>query len=419
MQIKSRVTATNSLGEAEGFSARTPRVLPDVYSIFVMDPNVQLGSILVDIGAAEARLVSFSYSGDTSGVYLNRGLKVSEVLSDFSEKVEDEDAEERPIISFALWDEVSTLSLGETGEQASFRAEVPTLRFGEPGSETSTEPANAFLESTVRWADLGVWSPDDRDEGDVDRALQGRFRWEASSGEVNSFFEENEGPMAMEFDVKQINRGNSDPLPEVLETNPGVCLPWEKNDFWIGTREPSDIDTNLPDSAGFYWDTGLSDSCQEKDLSFGLYHPENLVSGELYEATVFFDGGAEEWEWLAPIFPVLDNETAVGDADASPFIWSVAMMGQHCDWSPWCVGIPKVDVDPVGLPLIKENDEFGEIDGTFEDYGPAQLPGCFRFNSPVYPGKGIKTGTLSCQMTLNQSVLCLVLPGVSAAPPKH
>ena len=396
MRLRSRVTATNLLGEKEGFSAFTPRVLPAAYSVFTMETGVPLGEILEDTEAAEAKLVSFNYSGETSGIYLNPGLQTSEVLADFADKVDDEDAGERPVLSFTLWDEVASEALGDTGKQVSLRSEAPTLRANPPGVEDPPGPSTQeFLEGMVYWADMGAWSPADREEGDEDRALQGRFLWRSTSEEVLSYFEETESPMALEFDVKQINRGNSDPLD--IQGKPlGICLPWEKNDFWIGTREYSNIDTNFPDSAGFYWDTALSDSCQEKDLSFGLYHPEALTPDELYEATIFFDGGDGSLVW-PPLFPALDNETAIGDADASPFTWSLSMLGQHCDWSPWCVGIPGIDVPGEGFSLIKENQEFGEVDSTFKDYGPATFPGCFRFNNPLYPAKGKKPGVLPCQ----------------------
>jgi hypothetical protein len=38
---------------------------------------------------------------------------------------------------------------------------------------------------------------------------------------------------------------------------------------WIGTREPTLIETTAPVDAGLYWDTGAEDPCTVKDLTYG------------------------------------------------------------------------------------------------------------------------------------------------------
>jgi hypothetical protein len=405
MQIKSRVTATNSLGETKGFSARTPRALPAVTSVFTMKSGTSLEDVLEGLESAEAKLVSFDYSGETRGIYLNHGVETSEILSDFSTKVEDEDAAGRPVLSFTVWDDVSTEAFGALGTQVEARGEAPTLRVDAPAPEgPALRNTTNFTGEMVKWASLGAWSPAEQGGGD-DRALEGMFQWHPTEKEVLEYYESTSSPMAFEFDVKEINRSNEDVLPEVKEIDPGICLPWEKNDFWIGTREFSHFENNFPEEAGFYWDTGISDSCQVKDLTFGLFHPDKLEPLKVYEAIIYFDGGGAwegpplPWEGLfGGVWPALDNESAVGDADSSPFQWGLQMLGMHCDFSATaCVGITEIDVGGEGKPLIEENQEFWE-DPTFEDYGPALLPGCFRFNNPVFPlGKDQKPGVLPCQ----------------------
>jgi hypothetical protein len=316
------------------------------------------------------------------------------VLADFEDKTSLETAAETSVASFTVWGEASTEALGALGAQVDARHEAPSLRFDAVTSSTSQlqlRSSTNFEEELVRWAKVKAWSPEEENFGDEDRVMYGRFEWQPTSQEVLSFYESAGSEMAFEFDLKQINRSNEDVLPEVEEIDPGICLPWEKNDFWIGTREYSHLIHNFPDEAGFYWDTGISDSCQYKDLTFGLFHPDELSPSEIYDATIFFDGGGAvesfpfPWEVLWDgVWPAIDNESAVGDADSSQIEWGLSLLGTHCDFSPTaCVGIPGVDVEGVGDLLLEEGyDSWGG--DPFEEYGPAAFPGCYQYNNPLY-----------------------------------
>ena len=390
MRLRSRVIAENGKGESEASSVLTPPILPEVNSVFVLKETVPLKAVLEGIAESEAMLVSFDYAGETNGIYVNAGLDGSEVLADISGKL-DEEADERPVQSFVLSSAVSKENLGKLGEEVESRSEVPSLHArgpeaGENPELSSLDPAG-FSDGALLSAEMQTWTADDENvdfagpltyhQGN-DRTLFTSFRWHPTLEEMLLDIYLSESPLDMEFDVKEINRGNSDPVSVI----PGICWPWESNNFWIGTRQPTLIDTTIPEEAGLYWDTAVDDSCQEKDLTYGVYHPEYLDAGGKYDTAIYLDGDDP-----------MTYENAVGDTDSSEFTWAVQILGRHCDTNPFCVNIPGEDIVGVGTSLIAEGQEFDdEYEYLFDDYGPAKFPGCFEYYNPKYPTPKFKVG---------------------------
>lgn len=201
----------------------------------------------------------------------------------------------------------------------------------------------------------------------MERAIYSRFFWEGTPEETSAIEEAVSSDLAMEFDVKEHNNENFTPEVEIggVSGHP-FCLPWEENNFWLGTREPLFIQSTIPAEAGLYWDTGASDPCSVKDLTFGLFHPDALEAEEDYVTLVYFDG----------VFDGLFSNSAAGDAEASEITWGIQILGEECDFSAWCVNLPG-SIQGAEQSLIREQEPLST--------GLALFPSCFEFRNPLYP----------------------------------
>jgi len=334
-QLRSRVTAVNAFGSTLKRSALTPEISPEVHTSFLLGKPVPLEDAMEAIASAETDLISLNYGGSTNGIYINDGVKSSEVVGSLSELL-NEDSSKKPVRAFVLEGSVSSESLGGFGEAVQTRSEFVPFTDGDYLG-TPSEHLQDYANNAVSAAKLEAWASVDNIDFDGpldyrkghDRILKSSFTWSPTLGETIDEMYKSGSSLALEFDIKELNRGNLDDLV-------GLCLPWEKNNFWIGSRHPGVIDTTIPAEAGLYWDTAALDSCEEKDLSFGVYHPEDLDSNEMYDTAVYFKGDS-------------GTESAAGDTDSSSFTWTMQIMGSHCDTSPWCVGIDYEDIPALVL----------------------------------------------------------------------
>src|ERR1700709_2907953 len=111
------------------------------------------------------------------------------------------------------------------------------------------------------------------------------------------------------------------------------CPSSEYDDFCISDRDDMYWESNIPEVAGPYWDTALLDPCNKKDITFGVFHPEQLVQGEAYESGLYFN--------------------KAGQAPRSGIEWHAELPEREadCDDSPWCVNVEPL-YDNYRLPQV-------------------------------------------------------------------
>lgn len=95
----------------------------------------------------------------------------------------------------------------------------------------------------------------------------------------------------------------------------------------VPSRKIWNVQTDIPDNAGFYLDTPSQDRGEVTGFDFGIFRPERLTAGQTY--TVSF-------ELMLPQRPIAGNHliyvtSQVAAKECSP------MPGQDAD--PWCVGL--------------------------------------------------------------------------------
>ncbi len=365
MRLRARVTAENLEGSDSSASIASPPVLPAVNTVFTAKEPLLLGDAMEVIDEAEVSLISVSYGGEFSGILSGHTANPVELLEEY-EDATGEDISEALATSFTLSGSVPTESLGEMGEGLD-RSEVPTLR----SSVAEEEPS----ESELKFADKSISQAANEARDSIEncpgpflpcpvgaeRGLITSFTWNLKPAEVDAHIEKI-GSIAVEFDTKQINRGNANfGIGIGEETLQGICLPWELNNFYIGDRTfPLAIVTSLPPEAGVYWDTAFLDSCEEKDLTYGIYHPEVLEYKAKYYTQIYFLG-----------------EDAAGDNEQSEISWGIQVLGRHCDISPFCVNIPKIDPPGEPHPILKKGELFHYKDHLTDRWGPPVFPHCF------------------------------------------
>ncbi len=377
-RLRTKITASNEEGSVSAYSSPSEYVHPADNTTFTLDPPVPLDELETAITESGARWLSLTFGGDTSGLFMvpSGSTSVSEEIS----ALRGDDSSDLPVVSIELADSVPSEALSGLSENLSARDVGPSLRMATDGTtaekrEDEEEESfhEEFAHGAVEKAKLaGVSNTNKSTSADfngtlgvrpgMDRLLYSKFWWHPTSGETFTDIYEIGSALAMEFDVKQLNHDNTDlaiNLPGPFPPFQVSCLPWEENNFWIGTREFILIESTAPEDAGLYWDTGAEDPCHVKDLTYGFYHPEALASEN--ETLVYFHGG-----------------DADGDVDASPLAWEIQILGELCDISPWCVNLPE-DVDGVGTPIISDGAPYYP-----RFSAPPVLPYCYRYSNPLY-----------------------------------
>jgi hypothetical protein len=385
-RLRVRIDASNETGSESETSQLSDVIQPQNNTTFTFEPGVDLTQVDEAIQEGEMELLSVAYGDEeASGVYKVPAGKASvvEALS----KALGESAGSLGVSTIEMRGSVKSESLGSLAKNVHSREVGPSLRRAKRNEPESTpiKSLQDFTDGAVRSSLLAGFENTNgatavngfRILSGFDRAVYSYFAWAPSLEEMLTEIYTSGSALAMEYDVRQVNRGNTDTSIQIehLPSFQITCAPWQENNFWLGTREPSRIESNIPLNAGLYWDTGAEDPCTVKDLTYGIYHPEALEAGEEYTTVVYFDGG-----------------DADGDVDRSPIEWSIQILGEHCDHSPWCVNIPIEDIDGATSSIISGSDSF-----MFPRPGPASFPGCYRYWNPLYEGSPyVKPGAHPC-----------------------
>jgi len=351
--LRSVVDAQNAIGEAAARSIVSPPMRPRFNTAFSLNGTAPLSAVADALRSADiSAWISFSYAGEQTGIFdAGAGATIDAVLDRFDSPT-NPDGLDLPVTNFTVAGEVEATDLGDLADQIAGTLQIPSIHFGSepepqaPAARTAAAQTPPLVDEFLVRARLNAWGHscrggdcDDVDEPsdwtenylapprhpDYPRLIETTFTWRHGS----QYFADrtaNEGHLfAWENDVKLYNGNNFD--------SPGgfFCLPWDKNDFWIASRDADDklIETNLPADAGIYWDTAASDSCDVKDLTWGIYHPERLKANTQYSVNVHFDDP--------------------GDEANSTFSWTPTLLerqpnlspnGPQCDFTPWCVNVP-------------------------------------------------------------------------------
>jgi Concanavalin A-like lectin/glucanases superfamily len=364
-RLRTVVNAENVLGSSTMESIATPPILPVNNTAFKVEGPQELRATLEALESAEITLLSLTYGSETasliSGYSSNQAQLLEELEKQFGSGVGEEQVD-----SFVLKGSVDQEELGELQSSVSAEEE-PSLRAHEEPEGIEAEDFVTYAIPSAKLRSVQETSPSS------DMGLESEFFWVPDLEEFLTRIYEVGSPLALEFDVKLYNQANANVSIEVGGvTLQGICLPWETNNFWVGNRDDVSIETEIPASAGLYWDTASLDSCKEKDLTFGVYHPESLEGLTPYATNVYFLG-----------------DDAVGDTAMSEINWSVQLLGEHCDSSPNCVNIPYVDIDGETAGLINVGEEFE----FYYDWGhvlaPATMPWCYEYRDPALLGGSI------------------------------
>ncbi|HEV7771894.1 MAG TPA: hypothetical protein VGO48_01255 [Conexibacter sp.] len=366
-RLRTVATAENRSGRATSYSLLSPPMKPAVDTAFVLERPVALDDVADAIEAARATVLTIDYDGERTGSYGTGDYgKPIEAVLDFFNDPWNVDGLELPVTKFTLTGDVATEALGELAAQVASRQEVPSIKV------EARPPALRLLSEEEEEAPLideyvsraRVWAygaPCDFpcEEGDWERVspvsdlpvfprvIELSFTWRPTTNLAQRIVEEERG-FGWEFDLKLHNGENAN-IPFGI-----ACLPWDTNDFWVTDRGAVLLDTSIPSDAGVYWDTAASDSCDEKDLTFGIYHPELLQAGTTYAMNIYL--------------------ASAGDEERSTVSWELQMLerrltlgGFPCDFSPWCVN-------------VRPDDDIHEITTLLEPELGFSFPACYEYN---------------------------------------
>jgi hypothetical protein len=122
------------------------------------------------------------------------------------------------------------------------------------------------------------------------------------------------GDSVYEHDFKLYNRDNWHFLRHPFCFGQG-------DNFWA-LQEDLEWRQDLPSDAKFYIDNAEeADSCEERDLTFGIHHPKELQPNTVYHVALYMRNGEE---------------------DSSPYQLQGQKLERNfpgCDFSPWCVNV--------------------------------------------------------------------------------
>lgn len=137
----------------------------------------------------------------------------------------------------------------------------------------SLDPSSTDQRATLSIGKSKAWAPDygaiegSDLPGDL-RAIDSSLVWENQS-DIAAF-----GENAYEHDLKLHNPNNA------ASVRP-FCVPFQDDDFWA-TRTGWMTETTFPSDTEPYWDITDGDSCQEMDLTAGIFEAANLIPGEYH-----------------------------------------------------------------------------------------------------------------------------------------
>lgn len=373
-RIRAVVRASSEEGEAETGSTLTTPILPAENTVWTLEGELSVKEVLEAAQESEAPIVGIEYGDEETFSAYSGGIAGTEaedvlgaidetadpemlivksltVSGDFTESGEGEEELRR------FWNPLKTLLEALTKNER----KTPSVRppkdlepepepgpppfyrpdwLPDPGDQEPKEPeigepgldlpiideAEVFgmgweclgSECDEPWASETSWVP-------TPRMLEYKFEWSIGLEDMLVEIYEQGMPLAFEFDVKLINPQNSD--------SEWSCPDSEEDDFWISDRNDYRVELSIPLDAGPYWDTSALDSCSRKDLTLGIYHPEELENGEAYGARFHFN--------------------KAGNTPMSGIEWHAELLERvpNCDDSPWCVNI-EPEYDDYRLPQV-------------------------------------------------------------------
>lgn len=361
-------------GGAEAGSRMTAPILPAEDTVWSLEGELSVEEVLEAAQEAEAPIVSIGYVGEVVGAYSGgiAGTEPEDVLDAIAET-----ADPKALVVRGLTVSGDFTGSGE-GEGEALRGgwdplksfieayikhqhKTPSIRLpNDPQPEPGPEPPSFPQPGPL--PDPGIEEPIEPSRGEPDLSLPiiesaelvgfgwdcvapeceetggppwmpeprevfTRFRWGIEPEEVLREIDEH-SDLAFEFDVKLVNPHNSEGGLTGI-----TCPDSESDDFWITDRDDMRWETHIPVEAGVYWDTNKLDPCNQKDITFGVYHPENLWKGESYTTSFYFN--------------------KAGNSARSLVEWHAELLERigGCDDSPWCVNVEPL-FDNYRLPQV-------------------------------------------------------------------
>ncbi len=394
-RLRTEVMGTDSQGTTTAFSPLSPRILPEVDTLFVLDDAVSLADVTDAIDAADAQLISLDYSdgsGSTGSYAAGKPVSGAEARQAITQQSGVDD--QAPVKRFALRGAVADQDLGGLAGHPHQTAFVPSQRGADASGDINLNPNPANSAGNTEPGGHGLFSHaalrafDDSYGfcGPFLRCMRAEFTWDSNAEQIEKLEAIAGNPLALEFDVKLYQPDNPTPLGI---GNP-FCWPGDDDNFWIDDRDDSLKWTDIPDDAGFYWESATaSDECSVKDLSFGIYHPENLEQGMTYGVEITFTGsfsiiGGGLW----------NAGEAAGEKSSSPVSWSYSLLGEGCglgiaditiDW-PYCVNITG-DHGFQGDSFLQENLDADpdQRDNPADEPENPRFPGCYTYEKDRVP----------------------------------
>ncbi len=413
------VVAENEHGESSSVSPVTEGIHASSNTVFGFAAPVALPEVMELLEEAEVHLVSIdtAFGESEAGIsFMTDDETLTEAGATIAEAY-DAEASEISVLLVTLRGVVPAEDLGAPGEAADrFEAfSVPPLEaqeqepFAFRSPITETTPLGGYarhaIESAVVWGrndthpGQAPWGPHATSVLEAPRAVYSFFTWQGRPGALLRAFYLDGREWSFEFDIKLVNLGNDPGVDTEVEGIPikGACdlHRSQKDNFWVYARDNTELVSNIG-SAGVYWDTAASDSCQVKDLSYGVYRPELLKHNSRYWTAAYINDHQG-------IF--FTHESAEGEKPRSKFTWNFEFLvrGVHCDYvNPWCVNVPPEEAETKEILNLDRNVNRGGYQG------PAYLPECYSFldryyadrhgraRAPVPNGEWIKKGVRFC-----------------------
>lgn len=92
----------------------------------------------------------------------------------------------------------------------------------------------------------------------------------------------------------------------------GGTRPFCSNDnFWAARSYGVVMSTNMPESAGIYFDTDVSDGCDVMDFTWGLFKPGKLTVGTYYTTVIGAVKGLRSSSPFALVGQKLSNDCQI------------------------------------------------------------------------------------------------------------
>ncbi len=252
--------------------------------------------------------VSFIHTGAREGGHVTQGLTVDQAAATYREQYATVLSGEPQVASFTVEGQIQTAAVGSLSQSVIQRREVdPVGTRTMPAASTAAAAADE-----TPFPAFGQTLTTDFPAGR--RKILNDMTWDTQAS-INAF-----GGEAYEHNFVLFNRSLSGRVRP-------FCHSGEENEFWA-KRSGATLLTNFPKAAKPYIDTDFADTCQEQDLTVGLYHPTRLLPGVLYRTELIVNTGTKT---------------------NSPYELTATKVEKACDFNVFCVGTNNLDDDPDDL----------------------------------------------------------------------